>query len=65
MTKTQERDFAARLKAWRDAHGFDQAKAAKELDVSLRTLQEWEQRRRRPLLESVVHVLERLVRDGF
>jgi DNA-binding transcriptional regulator YiaG len=38
----------AELKAWRAEHGLSQRQAAEALDVSVRTLQEWEQDRGEP-----------------
>jgi DNA-binding transcriptional regulator YiaG len=59
------KDFAGRVLAWRAAHKMGRHAAAAELQVNKRTLQDWEQRRRSPLLVTSAHVLERLNRDGF
>ena len=40
--------FRKLLKRWREAKGFTQQDAAKHLDVSLRTLQNWEIARNMP-----------------
>ena len=40
--------FRKLLKRWREAKGFTQYDAAKHLDVSLRTLQNWEIARNMP-----------------
>jgi DNA-binding transcriptional regulator YiaG len=61
----KHKDFADRLVSWRKHFGFSQATGSAELDVIKRTLQEWEQRRRKPLLASIEHVLARLQKDGF
>ena len=45
MTRKQ---FAKKLKAWRERKGFTQADAAKKLGLSARTLQNWEIARNMP-----------------
>lgn len=59
------KEFADRLIAWRKAKNFGRHAAALHLGVSKRTLQSWEQRNRRPRLDSVEHILIELVKDGF
>jgi transcriptional regulator with XRE-family HTH domain len=41
-------EFGEQLKAWREAHGFSQADAAEHLNISKRTLQNWEQGKSTP-----------------
>ncbi len=41
-------DLAGRLYEWRRKNDFSQSEAALELQISTRTLQEWEQNRARP-----------------
>lgn len=66
MSTKKKQDLASRLLAWRAKHELGREAAAAELKISKRTLQEWEQRRRRnPRLDTVEHVLIRLQRDGF
>ena len=40
--------FAARLRAWRKRENLSQSEAALRLQISKRTLQEWEQNRAMP-----------------
>lgn len=67
MTKKREyHDFADLLKAWRKHTKLSQSAAAPVLGVSVRTLQDWEQRHRRPVLdEATVAILRRLSKDGL
>ena len=41
-------DFADELRSWRHKHNLSQSEAALKLQISKRTLQEWEQRRAVP-----------------
>ena len=41
-------NFAHELRSWRHKHNFSQSEAALKLQISKRTLQEWEQRRAEP-----------------
>jgi DNA-binding transcriptional regulator YiaG len=41
-------DFADALRSWRHKHNLSQSEAALKLQISKRTLQEWEQRRAEP-----------------
>lgn len=40
--------FAKKLQAWRERRGFTQQEAAKNLGISVRTLQNWEIARNMP-----------------
>jgi len=42
-------NIATQLKKWREKKGFSQADAAAYLEISKRTLQDWEQGRRQPV----------------
>jgi DNA-binding transcriptional regulator YiaG len=64
-TVKKHRDFAGRLMAWRKANNLGRHAAAEELQISKRTLQDWEQRRRSPRLVTAETVLARLIKDGF
>ena len=46
--KLAREDLGERLYAWRRRHDLSQSQAASKLQVSARTLQEWEQGRARP-----------------
>ena len=41
-------NFADELRSWRHQHNLSQSEAALKLQISKRTLQEWEQRRAEP-----------------
>jgi DNA-binding transcriptional regulator YiaG len=41
-------NFAKKLQAWRERRGFTQQEAAKNLGISVRTLQNWEIARNMP-----------------
>jgi DNA-binding transcriptional regulator YiaG len=46
--KSAGEDLSARLRAWRKKNDFSQSEAALRLQISTRTLQEWEQKRSEP-----------------
>ena len=46
--KAGDRTFPARLRAWRQRENLSQSEAALRLNISKRTLQEWEQDRAEP-----------------
>ena len=46
--KTATGTFAARVRAWRKRENLSQSEAALRLQISKRTLQEWEQGRAEP-----------------
>ena len=46
--KSTGEELAARLRAWREKNDFSQSEAALRLQISKRTLQEWEQGRAEP-----------------
>lgn len=45
MVLMPSRNVSTLVKGWRDRAGLSQSQAARELDVSLKTLQGWEQGR--------------------
>jgi DNA-binding transcriptional regulator YiaG len=54
------RKFARALKAWRDDRGFSQRDAAEFLEISKRTLENWEQERATPRGYAVVALMKLL-----
>src|SRR5204863_577570 len=46
--KSAGEELSARLRAWRERNDFSQSEAALRLQISKRTLQEWEQKRAEP-----------------
>jgi DNA-binding transcriptional regulator YiaG len=46
--KSAGEELSARLRAWREKNDFSQSEAALRLQISKRTLQEWEQERAEP-----------------
>ena len=46
--KSAGEELSARLRAWREKRDFSQSEAALRLQISKRTLQEWEQKRAEP-----------------
>ena len=46
--KAADHTFPARLRAWRERENLSQSEAALRLNISKRTLQEWEQDRAEP-----------------
>jgi len=46
--KSADEELSARLRAWREKNNFSQSEAALRLQISTRTLQEWEQGRAEP-----------------
>jgi len=46
--KSADEELSARLRAWREKNDFSQSEAALRLQISKRTLQEWEQERAEP-----------------
>lgn len=46
--KSAGEELSARLRAWREKNDFSQSEAALRLQISKRTLQEWEQKRAAP-----------------
>ncbi len=46
--KSAGEELSARLRAWREKNDFSQSEAALRLQISKRTLQEWEQDRAEP-----------------
>jgi DNA-binding transcriptional regulator YiaG len=46
--KSASKELSARLRAWRVKNDFSQSEAALRLQISKRTLQEWEQERAVP-----------------
>ena len=67
MPPSKRNTFGQRLKAWRLAQKpeMSQLGAAKYFGVSKRTLQNWEQEHRKPMLELAEAILARLSKDGF
>lgn len=55
-------DIAKQLKQWRDAMGLSQAAAAQQLQVSVRTLQNWEQSRWIPRGPTLLRLLRKVTR---
>jgi len=52
--------FARQLRSWRGRHGLSQSAAALALGASGRTLQDWEQGRRRPGLHTLAELVRRM-----
>jgi DNA-binding transcriptional regulator YiaG len=46
--KSESEKLAVRLRAWREKNDLSQSEAALRLQISKRTLQEWEQERAEP-----------------
>jgi DNA-binding transcriptional regulator YiaG len=46
--KSRGEEFSRRLRAWRERNDLSQSEAAMRLQISKRTLQEWEQGRAEP-----------------
>ncbi len=46
--KSAGKELSARLRAWREKNNWSQSEAALRLQISKRTLQEWEQERAEP-----------------
>ena len=47
--KSADEELSARLRAWREKNDLSQSEAALRLQISKRTLQEWEEERAEPL----------------
>ena len=59
--------FAELLRKWRERHGYSQRDAAQVLQVSKRSLQNWEQERAMPQgfgLQAMLEVINRRGRRG-
>ena len=48
VSQAEKDEFAAKVKAWREAKSLSQSEAAKKLGIPVKTLQNWEISRRKP-----------------
>jgi DNA-binding transcriptional regulator YiaG len=67
MPPSKKKTFGQRIIAWRHAQKpkLSQAEAAELFGVNKKTLQNWEQECRQPMLELAGPILVRLSKDGF
>lgn len=57
--------FGARLKRFRDAHGWSQEQVGFELNVSKATVSKWEAGRTQPRLENLAEIRRLIAQDGL